>query len=454
MLQLPLQYGPHDIGFKYHCIFDERRFYQTYHPEHQTTLRPIPLNIWYPAQKTIEVSSMYYQDYWNFQSSDSSLTSFHHRLKNDSIEKARLYFSGKKIEDRTELDEELFQELLQSPVKALKNAPKVEESFPLVIYHQGLNAHIEDNFLLLEYLASWGYIVVSSSYHPMNAQTLGIDWDLERSIKDIETIIQYQQRQFNVKDSQIALIGHSFGAQVMLGLMGEKYEKYRSRFKASVLIDSTLDYEFYKKNPRILEILATKQHQFQNPILAFARLSATFDLLNKLQSANRYYCKIGQLLHNDFISIGVMETLIRSKKHQGDFKVIWQRYQQVCVFTHHFLETFVKNNSKSQKLFEKNNFEKLSGDGLQCELLQRGKSKRFVETYQKESRKAPTFEQLVELLQKEGMEAFYELYRQFPHASIFAPVAVEELGEYFLEYLKMPDLAREIVEFYVGLSAA
>lgn len=454
MLQLPLQYGPYEIGFKYHCIFDENRFYQTSYPNKQTTLRPIPLNIWYPAKKNSENPNMYYRDYWEFKSKDSCLEVFHQRLKNYNIEKAALYSTGKEAADRTPADKQHFQQLQQSRVKAKRNAPKIEQAFPIVVYHQGLSAHIEDNVLLLEYLASWGYVVVNSCYHSMNAKKMDVDWDLERSIKDIEAILHYQKRQFNVKDDQIALIGHSFGAQAVLGWISKKQAKFGNRFKAAVLLDSTIDYDFYKKNSQILELFSHQQSHFQVPLLVFARLSATFNLLNQLQSTNRYYCKIGHLYHNDFISIGATAAAFRSQNSQDDFATIWQNYQQICVFIHHFLDAFVKNKPKSQRLFEGNYFEKLSTNRLQCERLQPEESQRTFEPYPINSPKAPTFEQLVDLLQREGMSVFYDLHRRFPNAPIFANVGVEELGEYFLEYLNETDLGRELMAFFAGHSAA
>ncbi|MGB0931062.1 MAG: alpha/beta hydrolase, partial [Chitinophagales bacterium] len=339
MLQLPLQYGPYNVGYKYHCLFDEGRFYQTSHPNPQTTLRPIPLNTWYPAQKTETKSRMVYEDYWDFQSKDSCLAVFHQRLKNYNIEKAHLYFTGKGAANRTEADEQSFRRLRQSRVMSSRNAPEIEEAFPMIVYHQGLDAHIDDNVLLLEYLASWGYVVVSSSYHSMDATTMNIDWDVKRSVADVEVVLQYQKRQFNVKSNQIVLMGHSFGAQAMMSFVAEKYAQYGNKLKGLILLDSTIDYAFYKKNDRCLNVVSKlKSTQFQTPTLAFARLSATFKLLNQLPSTHRYYCKVGHVLHNDFISIGATAAAFRSEKSQDDFAIIWRNYQQICVFVHHFLE--------------------------------------------------------------------------------------------------------------------
>ncbi|MEZ4883307.1 MAG: DUF1749 domain-containing protein [Chitinophagales bacterium] len=451
MLQLPLQYGPYNVGFRYHCIFDEGRFYQTSFPDNQTTLRPVPLNVWYPTQKTAAKPNMRYQNYWDFESKESALISFHERMKHHHIEKARLYFSGKEDKDWTEVDEKRFQQLMQSQIMATKNAPVLEEAFPMIIYHQGLDAHIDDNALMLEYLASWGYVVVSSSFHPMDAKTLGIDWDLERSIADIEIIIQYKKRKFHIKENEIALIGHSFGAQVVLGFMGEKYANYRNSLKAAILQDTTIDYDFYTSNPKILEILSSKQDQFQTPILAFARLSSTFTWLNTLQYARRYYCKVGHVSHNDFVSIGAIAASLQSKNKHDNSAIVWQNYQQTCVLTLCFLDAFVKQIPQSQKLFEENAFEKMSADGLQCEQLQPGRTQRHFTPYQIGNSKAPTFEQLIELINREGIDVFYQLYKQFPKASIFTPLIIKELGAYFSEYLRKPDIASKIDGFHARL---
>ena len=445
-LQLPLQYGSYDVGFEYRCIYDKKRFYQTSFPNKQTTLRPIPINTWYPAKNRQPVSKMSYQDYWNFYSPNSSLNVFHQRLKAYHIEKTRLYFSGKEDKDWTSNDETHFLQLLQSHTIATQNAPMIEEAFPMIVYHQGLDAHIDDNALMMEYLASWGYVVVNSSYHSTNAKTLALDWDLERSIADMEAIIQYKNKKNNVNAKQLILIGHSFGAQAMLGFVGKKYEAYQKSLKAVISLDSTIDYDFYQKNSRILEVLTAKKSQFQTPILAFARLSASFTLLNSLLFAQRYYCKIGHLLHNDFISIGAIAAWFRFKNLQNEDGIVWQNYQQICVLTRCFLDASVKKEPRSQMLFKKPNFEKISMEGLQCEQLQNGTTERTHLPYTIGDSKPPTFDQLINLIQTEGKSVVPLLQKQFPKASIFSDLSLEEVEEYVLKCLGTSGLNKFINE--------
>lgn len=50
---------------------------------------------------------------------------------------------------------------------SFRDAPPLEGDFPVVIYHQGLGGTMEENQLVLELLASHGYIAVGSGFqHP------------------------------------------------------------------------------------------------------------------------------------------------------------------------------------------------------------------------------------------------------------------------------------------------
>ena len=62
--------------------------------------------------------------------------------------------------------------LQATPMDAYDDAPPAEGRFPVVLYFGGLDAEINSNVILAEYLASHGYIIASISLlGPTDEQT-------------------------------------------------------------------------------------------------------------------------------------------------------------------------------------------------------------------------------------------------------------------------------------------
>ena len=95
--------------------------------------------------------------------------------------------------------------------------------FPVVLYFGGLNAPINSNVVLAEYLASHGYVFASISLiGPSNEQTFQSRTpdDFEASVRDMEFAWFVLQEEEYVDKARMAVVGHSVGAieAVILGL--------------------------------------------------------------------------------------------------------------------------------------------------------------------------------------------------------------------------------------------
>ncbi len=107
--------------------------------------------------------------------------------------------------------------LLAENVNAYKNAAYLGGSFPIVIYPENPNL----NNILSEYLASYGYIVVSVSRHG----TLDADFEWQ-NVRGIETLVQDCQfaltvikKEFKIKDDDVAVMGTGMNASGGLAWM-------------------------------------------------------------------------------------------------------------------------------------------------------------------------------------------------------------------------------------------
>ena len=87
----------------------------------------------------------------------------------------------------------------------------------MVIYHPGLGGTFDDNAVAYEYLASHGYVVLSSAYQSADSSSLNIDGDLATSLDDLQFLLRYAATLPFADVSKVAAMGHSYGAQAVLG---------------------------------------------------------------------------------------------------------------------------------------------------------------------------------------------------------------------------------------------
>ena len=113
--------------------------------------------------------------------------------------------------------------LQSAEMNAHRDAPSAPGRFPAVLYFGGLNAQINANAILAEYLASHGYVVASISLiGPSDEQTFQSRTadDLEASVRDMEFAWSVLQDAPDVDRTKLAVMGHSVGGieAIILGL--------------------------------------------------------------------------------------------------------------------------------------------------------------------------------------------------------------------------------------------
>lgn len=189
-------------------------------------------------------SLLTYQSYFDhllIQDGDSGLSEFGEKLRTYSLNSLKDQAVGLHFDEWNEVAENTFMKMLNSTFRATSNAePAASEKFPVLIYHPGLGGNIIENIILFEFLASQGFIVISSSFHYQS------DWstsfycgETKNSLEDIDFIIQNIAEKIPHADMEkIGLLGHSFGAQA-----GYAYiTRPNNTIRAFVSLDNTFDY--------------------------------------------------------------------------------------------------------------------------------------------------------------------------------------------------------------------
>ena len=184
-----LKAGKYAVGFRSLYQLDVARSYDADYPAPGSTAvkkpRPIFLAIWYPAAEQHD-TAMVYRDYFRASSVDSPVPEFAQRLRKFTRDMACQYMLGKEFDTLTEEERVAWDGLLATPVYATLNVPAAAGKFPVVIYHPGLGGTFEDNAVACEYLASHGYVVLSSAYQAADSSNLNIDGDLDDIARGFE----------------------------------------------------------------------------------------------------------------------------------------------------------------------------------------------------------------------------------------------------------------------------
>ncbi|MCE3278485.1 MAG: Tetratricopeptide 2 repeat protein [Bacteroidetes bacterium] len=343
-----LEMGQYDVGYKTIIDFDYSRTYNLKYPDDTSSQnrdpRPIIINIWYPAKVNPKDKPMLYGDYIKVQTPDATLKTFIKRIEDYNEKNSSFYIFD--ADSLNKEQKEKFTEHLQQPLKVFKNASPLAEKFPLVIYHAGLGGTLNDNTVLCEYLASHGFVVISGAFQASNYESVNLNWDLERSTKDIDFMVNAIKSLPFIDFSKIAAIGQSYGAQAILGYKTEDY----SPVSCLISLDNTFDYSI-DVNPQGFESLTQKLFEkIQNmnvPTLLFAGPAASFKVMDSLRYSDRVYATI-EMEHNDYISLSSF-AILKGLQNRRDKEAIWNKYVLINQYCLNFLrgnffnDTIAKN---------------------------------------------------------------------------------------------------------------
>ena len=317
--------GPHSVGFRSYFKYDSGR--------------PILIAIWYPA--TPAPTRMKYRDYLDIPHT-KELGEFALGLRKYSETIAKETVFHKKVELIGRADQSFVDRQLERPSQAYRDAPATAGHFPVIINHPGAGGSFDDNVLLFEYLASHGYVVISSAYQTSTAYVSNNMNGTHRSIRDMQFLLQAVGELPYADIHKIAGLGHSAGAQILMQWIGQP----DCLLDALVSLDTTLEYTprnfpGHKELRLKLESLGRPSI----PVILFASAErkpnfGTFDTY--LQNAPRYQVSIPHLKHDDFISQGAARALLPDPAEN-----VGRSYDVVCSTIKLFLDSTLKSSASA-----------------------------------------------------------------------------------------------------------
>jgi dienelactone hydrolase len=365
--------------------------------------RPILINLWYPAKKT-DAAPMRYREYLEIGCDNPLIAAFARRLEAFT----RQTIAEEVLEERPAKIDQVeaagIERMLDAITFAVKDAPAAPAKFPLIIGHPGLGGTFEDNSVFYEYLASYGYVVAVAAYQSEDASYLNVDWDLDRSVKEMDFLIRFAKARPEFDLGPIGAIGHSYGAQAVLAWRAEN----NSPLSAVVSLDSTVEYsdpqgpDFARLKPRLASAF-----RLAGPILLYASKDGEprfKDHWRHLKYTRLYTAAVPFVEHIDFISQGATRFAFLPGRTNPPEKGadIRAQYDLVCLCTRTFFDAYLKGDPEAEAFLKR----RASNDQskLQAE---------FGLTLREPAPVPPTAGQLCELAHKQGLDAAIQLVRRF-----------------------------------------
>jgi hypothetical protein len=196
---LDLKHGKFKVGFKKYSTEDNTRSYKRlYDWDNKVLARPISISLWFPADIISVNNKLKIKDYMTILKQEEEWES----LPNDRILSWFYYTDNEKNRKQFEIE-----------TKAYIHAEPSKGRFPVVIYAPSYQASSAENFALCEFLASHGYVVISSPSRGTENRFLdgGTTRDIETQARDIEFLIAEATSLTNTDSDKLCVIGFSFG---------------------------------------------------------------------------------------------------------------------------------------------------------------------------------------------------------------------------------------------------
>ncbi len=449
-----LQHGKYEVGFQHYTVIDSTRTYRIRNDyNNQLISRPVPISIWYPANIQNGVSKQ--------------LTVL------DYLEVLKEEEEWKDLPNAWLLD--WFPYLWNTPqnkahlsesVTAFSNTSFSEGKFPVVVYAASYQASSIENFALFEYLASNGYVVISSPSRGTDTRWLegGTAKDMETQSRDVELLLKELYSYENSNPNKIALMGFSFG-----GLSNAITAMKNKNIRAIVSLDGTERYNYpvLEKSPYFsldrldIPYIHFAQKEIPKAVLTSdkipAELNYKFQLYDSITYSDAHSYRFHDLSHSYFSSYGVLFANRDKRQDKSDAKIMVS-YKLLAEHTLQFLNATLKNDEKAKTFIENSPEENGFNESLISKKMKKSLDKPFdyknfndlafsqdyqdlIPLYQKTKAKHPTLEL------KEGMLNTLGLHLSFNPSTKKQGIHVLLLAVHI--YPKSANLYDSLAEVYL-----
>jgi dienelactone hydrolase len=392
--------GPYDVGLRIIRQYDFTRAYRgeidlsSGQVNKGERARPVQTLVWYPAQAG--GTKLRYDTYVR-----SAVTEENDALNAEEAGQAAQDWIAKRWDG---LSAALIAREMARPMWAVADAAPAGGHFPVVIYAPSFSASAHENADLCEYLASQGYVVLSSP--SMGAHGRGMSHeqeDTEAQVGDIEFLIGFSRTLPQADVGHIAVIGYSWG-----GLSNILAAAKDNRISALVSMDGSVRYfpalvNAVKYAPPSsitvpLLFVAARPSSIEDMIAYKQDLSGSF--LNQLKYSDWRKLTIYPMVHANF-SAEYQRFALDDGWGFGEYNRTETSlaYSWMAQYIHRFLDAYLKKDAAALRFLER----KPEANGVPPHWL--------AAEHHPASGPAPTLQTLAAELGKQGFDHALEAYR-------------------------------------------
>ncbi len=397
--------------------------------------RPIQTVLWYPAARGGQ--SLSYRNYLETIATEDAFTLPAPEVKRltdalvDSLAGARR--------------DALLRDV-NGAMRAVRDARPVEGKFPVVIYAPSYSANAIENADLCEYLASQGYIVLSSASVGARTRSMTVDLEgVEAQAADIAWLIGYAATLPQADTSRVGVVGFSWG-----GLANVFAAAKDGRIKALVSLDGSLRYW-----PKLVDggkeaaqyvtparVTAPLLFLGERPRTVEENLRSTnlvnYSFMNEMKYADVYIVNFQPMKHGSFSSYAMRNA---SDSWFGDYTraEVSLAHSWAARYTRHFLDAYLKGDAAGLAFLDNTP----AANGAPKHMLS-------TDVRRKKEAVAPTLEGFVGRLAVEGFDKSADVYASFTKRHPGFTLSDNELYSWGLRLNELEDFARAREIFRLG----
>jgi len=336
-----LDKGVYNVGFKVLSLYDSTRTIND-----PKGYRPVQISMWFPTEVSYNSAPMTYEDYFLLSATEIRFQ-ISKSIKDSTVD------AYKNLLLQNGVNNKAFDNWFNTQMLAHKDEMPLKPKFPLVVVAQGNFHSAHHQSFLCEFLASYGYVVITA---PSQTRITGQLTDnlqavesANEQVEDMEFAIKSLLNFTNIDFNNIALIGHSFGGRSILLL-----KMKNKNIKCLVSLDGGLGL-----NTAIEDIKSSSLYNPEKmdvPLLHFYEdteefVKPDFSLINDFSSSKRFLVKIKDMKHFYFSSLGLVSGSING------FSPVSQdlaaKYKMTCDFTIAFLDSVFYSNDPDLKILDR-----------------------------------------------------------------------------------------------------
>lgn len=391
-----LKPGPYSVGFQVFNQYDRGRYIQpkTDFEGHTTggeKALPIQVSMWYPAEAAAGKPTMRFEEYLYLTHQKDTFRALTDDEKKQSADGIRFIA---KMGANTELTDADLQAIRQTPTAAHRDAKPAKGRFPVIL--SGLDGGPSSANILYEYLASQGYVVLStpSIGRTGTLQATRPQIALAERIGNLEFLLASAHALPSADPTRLGVLGINFD-----GMTALLFQMKNGQADAVVSIDgwegknagsrTVQESPYFEANTLRVPYLVVLQDE-KNPGPALQHNPAVFDAC---VYADRYHYVLNGMNHAFLIgNLGVLPNLPREKR---------TAYQFLHTTLFHFFEAHLKKAPTSLR-FLKNTAQ---ANGFPAEII---KAERKETAFPP----VPTAEELEKIVMAGDVEKATRIYRE------------------------------------------